>query len=256
VARPWDRIDPRGESPALVCLRSTWDYHVRADRFREWIGGFETGSRRLWNASETVLWNLDKIYLRELEGLGIPVPRVRYTEPGETLDVPALMAETGLREAVLKPRISASSFRTSLIGPSFAPEADERSDLERHGAMLQEFVPEIRTKGEVSLVFLGGQYSHSARKVARAGEFRVQHNFGGHEEPYQPTPALLAFAERVLAAVAGAWIYVRVDVVEATGGPLLMELELIEPDLFFGLAPTAAERFAAVLLEESRDPRG
>jgi glutathione synthase/RimK-type ligase-like ATP-grasp enzyme len=256
LARPWDAIDPGAGPASLVCLRSTWDYHLRADRFRDWIRGFERGPHRLWNPPETVLWNMDKIYLRELEAQGIPIPRIRFTEPRQPLDVTGLFAQTGWDEAVLKPRISASSFRTSLIGPAFTPGPEERSDLERHGSVLQEFVPEIRTRGEVSLMFLRGQYSHSARKAAAAGEFRVQHNFGGHAEVHQPSPELRALADRVLAAVAGAWVYVRVDVVEAARGPLLMELELIEPDLFFGLAPTAAERFALALREEARKPRG
>lgn len=216
----------------------------------------DAGPHRLWNPPETVLWNVDKGYLRELEAGGIPIPRVRFTAPGEVVEPGALFDATGWSEAVLKPRISASSHRTSLIDPTCRPAPDELIDLQRHGAMLQEFIPEIRSRGEVSLMYLGGRYSHAVRKVASPGEFRVQHSFGGHAEVHEPSAALRALADRVLATVSHPWMYVRVDVVESSRGPLLMELELIEPELFFHLVPAAAERFARVLLAKLPDPHG
>ena len=39
-------------------------------------------------------------------------------------------------------------------------------------------------------------------------------------------------------------LYARVDVVDSSRGPLLMELELIEPELYFLIVPEAADRMA------------
>lgn len=59
---------------------------------------------------------------------------------------------------------------------------------------------------------------------------------------------LVEFGVSVLAAASRPWLYARVDVVEARGGPVLIELELIEPQLF--LTAAAAVRMADAL--ESR----
>lgn len=52
-----------------------------------------------------------------------------------------------------------------------------------------------------------------------------------------------------LAAVPGATTYARVDQVETADGPCLMELELIEPELFLRFDDTAADRYARCLIE-------
>ena len=83
-AAPWDTLVPDRLENAVVCLRSTWDYYRRSAEFRRWIEGFRGRSETLWNPPETVLWNLDKIYLRQLEAGGVPIPPTRWIEP----DVP------------------------------------------------------------------------------------------------------------------------------------------------------------------------
>jgi glutathione synthase/RimK-type ligase-like ATP-grasp enzyme len=113
---------------------------------------------------------------------------------------------------------------------------------------LQAFVPEIETQGEVSLVFIDGVFSHAVRKRPAPSDFRVQIDFGGSWEPTIVGASLREFGEGVLAAVSRPWLYARIDVVEANQGPVLMELELIEPQLF--LTAAAAIRMADAL--ESR----
>ncbi len=243
-ALPWDAVPPG--DPGVVCLRSTWDYHHRWPEFRAWITGFGGGAVRLWNPAETVLWNADKIYLRELEQAGVALPRTRWIEPGERPDSDAVLREWRLPRAVLKPRISATAHGTHLIVPGRGPSEEDWSALDACGGLLQAFVPEIESRGEISLVYLDGGYSHAVRKRPAGGDFRVQREFGGTLEGVSPAEPVLAFGDGVLGAVTRPWLYARVDLVEADRGPLLMELELIEPDLF--LDATAAARFAAALL--------
>jgi len=110
---------------------------------------------------------------------------------------------------------------------------------------VQPYVPAIED-GEVSLVCLGGELSHAVLKRAAAGDFRVQSDYGGSVEPHRPTAAERALVRSVLDAV-GETAYARIDVVTTAQGPLLMEVEVIDPELFLPLDPAAAARFARVL---------
>lgn len=246
-AVPWDAMPHHGEYE-LVCVRSTWDYHLQPRHFREWIGGFRENAGKLWNPAETLLWNMDKSYLRDVERRGIPIPLTQWVEPDATFDIQALLHGLGQERAVLKPRISASAHGTFLVTRGKRLPADELRLLQAHGALVQEFLPEVQSAGELSLLYVAGEFSHAVRKVAAPGDFRVQADHGGKVEPIEATDDIRAFGAQVLDAVSHPWIYARVDVVETARGPLLMELELIEPDLFLGYAPGSAGRLADALL--------
>ncbi len=245
VAAPWDAIEPAADEQDLVCLRSTWDYHLRWPEFRQWAAGFGSGAR-LWNPAATILWNADKRYLRDLADAGVALPRTHWFEPGERPDVDSALREWGVLRGVLKPRVSATAFGTHVVAAGSELDEAEWAPLQRWGSLLQAFVPEIESRGEISLVYLDQEYSHAVLKRPRAGDFRVQTDFGGTLEPLAPTAEVVAFGDRVLAAVRHPWLYARVDLVETEHGPVLMELELIEPDLF--LTPEAAVRMARGLL--------
>ena len=249
VAMPWDGIDP-GREDGVVCLRSTWDYHLRWQEFRTWVGGFRTGGR-LWNPAATVLWNADKIYLRDLAAAGVALPRTAWFEPAQRPPVASLLEEWGLARAVVKPRVSATAFGTHVVGPGEDLTDDRWDPLERSGALVQAFVPEIQSRGEISLVFLSGGFSHAVLKRPVSGDFRVQADFGGSLAVAAPDDAVVAFGEAALAAARRPWVYARVDLVETEAGPVLMELELIEPDLF--LTPAAAGRLAEELIARVRE---
>jgi glutathione synthase/RimK-type ligase-like ATP-grasp enzyme len=246
VAAPWDTIAPADESPVIVCLRSTWDYHRRWTEFRAWVAGFDGRPGELWNPAETVLWNADKLYLRDLGAAGIALPRTHWFDPGERPEVEAILRQWNLARAVLKPRVSATAFGTSLISAGRVLSDEEWKPLETSGGLIQAFVPEVESQGEVSLVYVDGGFSHAVRKRPAGGEFRVQRDFGGSVEGVAPPRRVRDFGDAVLAAVSRPWLYARVDLVETDRGPVLMEVELIEPDLF--LTSPAAARLAAALL--------
>ncbi|MEP6686849.1 MAG: hypothetical protein ABJC36_00785 [Gemmatimonadales bacterium] len=246
-ALPWEEIAAGGAD--VVCLRSTWDYHRRWDEFRRWIGAFEDRPGLLWNPPATVLWNADKRYLQALGSAGVRLPVTHWVEPGERPDCDRFFREAGTGRAVLKPRVSATAYSTHLLQPGDRLDDATWAPLESVGSLLQAFVPEI-AEGEASLMFVDGAFTHAVRKHPSAGEFRVQHDFGGRLEALEPSAALQAFAEQIFEAVAYEWLYARVDVVETAAGPVLMELELIEPDLFLARAPAAAERLAEALLRQ------
>jgi hypothetical protein len=242
---PWDVVSP-AVAGRLVCLRSTWDYHRRWPEFQRWIGNFAQRSGALWNPPATVLWNADKLYLRDLAAAGVALPPTHWFEAGVRPELPALLRDWGLSRGVLKPRISATAYGTHLVSPEMLPSDSDWRHVDAVGGLFQGFVGEIETLGEVSLIFIDGAFSHAVRKQPARGDYRVQSDFGGSWEAAVVQSPLVEFGASVLAAASRPWLYARVDVVEARGGPVLMELELIEPQLF--LTPAAAERMAEALV--------
>ncbi|GAA1625407.1 ATP-grasp domain-containing protein [Georgenia ruanii] len=243
--RPWGPGTDWAAAP-LTVVRSPWDYITRCAEFLAWAGAVAERSA-LVNPAQVLGWNAHKGYLADLAAAGVPVV--------PTMHVPARTAELGAvlgrfdGEVVLKPAVSAGAAGVLRV-PADAPGALEHlAGLTTAGdALVQPFVPAVVERGETSLVFFGGAYSHAVRKVPAAGDYRVQGHHGGQTRAVEPTAAELAVAAHALAAVPGEAAYARVDLVDLDGAPALMELELIEPDLFLTHAPGAAGRFADHLL--------
>ncbi len=245
----WDDVSVAWGDFDLLVLRSTWDYHKRTDEFAAWLAARESAGDRLWNPPALVRWNMDKHYLQELATRGIATPPTAWLERGERASLPDLLAVHGWRRAVVKPAMSATAFLTWTTTPESAP-ADQpqfTAMLERGAVLVQEFEEAI-VRGEWSVVFLGGELSHSALKLPARGDFRVQKEYGGTSAPGMPPARVLGAAERVLEVVRFPWLYARVDLVDGASGVRLMELEMIEPDLFLRHHAEAPARFAAAIL--------
>ena len=235
----------------LVLIRSTWDYATRIVEFARWIDSVSAGTL-LANPAEVVCWNLDKNYLRDLASENIPVPPTRYLPVSEPLPVP-------VGDIVVKPAISAGARNTGRYRPEDHSRAVEHVRLlhdEGQVAMVQPYLHEIDTEGERALVFLGGRFSHAMRKGAVLSEANgIDNNRFPHPDlrPYVPSGAELEVAEAALRAIPGApgpLPYARVDMVRmANGQPMVMELELIEPNLFLASSEGAFSRFADVIVE-------
>lgn len=245
-ARPWQEIEPSRGGPTTL-LRSTWDYYRHPREFRGWLRGIGEAGARLLNPAATALGNMDKWYLRELERRGYPLPRTRWLDRPERANVAQILVEEGWERAVLKPRISAGSYGTILIEDLVCLTTEALAPAQETGGLVQEFLPEIQVEGELSLMFFGGEFSHAIRKQPRSGDFRVQAKHGGETRDATPSPESLALGQSLVTTIPPPCPYARVDVVETRRGPLLMELELIEPELFFRLAPDSAPRLARVI---------
>ena len=250
---PWTELDPFAELDAPpILLRSTWDYHRLPTMFQAWLQALEVSGRATWNPPGIARGNVDKIYLKDLEAAGVATPRTTWLDRIDASSIDRVLDEQQLARAVLKPRIGATAYGTLLIERGSAPADEILHPARASGAMLQELIPEVFELGETSLVYLGGVFSHAVVKRAKPGDFRVQKDYGGRVDVTTPSPVLLAFANNVMTHVPSTCLYARVDVVESSRGPLLMELELIEPELFFLIVPEAAERFARLLVDRLR----
>jgi glutathione synthase/RimK-type ligase-like ATP-grasp enzyme len=245
---PWTQIDPYAviDAPPIV-LRSTWDYHRIPTMFGAWMESLAESGRRVWNEPEIALENVDKIYLQRLEQRGVAIPETVWLERPDGASIREAMLGQGWAQAVLKPRVAATAYGTFLVTHESELGADDLAPARASGALLQEFIPEIAAIGETSLVYCDGLFSHAVVKHAKTGDFRVQKDFGGSVELSEPSQELRIFCDRVLQTLPQQCLYARVDVVATARGPLLMELELIEPELYFLINPEAADRFAIAI---------
>lgn len=247
---PWTELDPYAlVDPPPILLRSTWDYHRVPTMFRTWLQALEDSGRQTFNPPAVARGNVDKIYLRDLDTAGISIPRTRWLDRIDPTSIDRVLEEESWTSAVLKPRIAATAYGTFLVEAGTHVSDDELLPAKASGAMLQEMIPEVVERGEVSLVFLDGRFSHAVVKRAKRGDFRVQKDFGGSVDVAIPSPAVLSFADDVMTHVPATCLYARVDVVESSRGPILMELELIEPELYFRMVPESADRLAQLLVD-------
>ena len=248
---PWTEIDPDAlvDAPPIV-LRSTWDYHRLPTMFAAWLSALEASRRTVWNDPAIARNNIDKIYLKQLESDGIAIPKTRWLDRADQDSVRRALQDEGWTQAVLKPRIAATAYGTFLVTPDTPLSDDDLAPTRASGALLQAFVPEIVDRGEMSLMYCDGAFTHAVSKRATPGDFRVQQDFGGAVVPVSPSTDLIAFADRVMATVPAPCLYARVDIIETDRGPLLTEFELIEPELYFLVSPSAAGRFATAILDK------
>ncbi|MFE0330819.1 RimK family alpha-L-glutamate ligase [Streptomyces sp. NPDC058960] len=233
----WDDTDVDWAGYDLAVIRSTWDYSWRAAEFTAWAERCGRATR-LANPADVVRWNTDKRYLGDLAAVGVPTVPTRYIAPGDPADLPED------HEYVVKPTSGAGARFAARYTPGEHDTAVRqlaRLHAEGFTAMVQPYVKGIDVSGERAVQFFGGRLLHASRKGAVLApgtpydEKKVAHP---GLEPWTPTRAELATAEGALAAVPGHTdlLYARVDLVDgADGQPCVMELELVEPNLFLDL---------------------
>jgi glutathione synthase/RimK-type ligase-like ATP-grasp enzyme len=238
----------------VVLICSPYDYVERPAEFRSWLDDLDECGATVLNPTSLLRWNMHKGYLYDLAARGVAVVPTEMLAQGSTRSLAGVLADRGWGRAVVKPAIGASARETiSVDGADPASlergEAHVRRLVEREGVLVQPFVASIQTDGEVSVVVIGGEITHAVLKQPIADEWRIQSEFGGHALRVPVTVEHERAVASVLGAVDGAPTYARVDLVGIDGELHLMELELIEPELFFQIAPEAADRLADLLAD-------
>ncbi|MFI6051206.1 RimK family alpha-L-glutamate ligase [Streptomyces violascens] len=237
----WDADSVAWDGFDLAVIRSTWDYTTRLDEFLAWV---DTASRctRLLNPAPMVRWSSDKRYLLELAERGVPVVPTRVLEPGDPCGEADFAQPAGV---VVKPTVSAGARDTARYEPGQAAAAVRHARMLLDQGLAVLVQPYLRrvAEGERALVFVRGAFSHALRKGPVLTEPGVIDNFRvPHPDlvPHRPTEAELRTASAALAAVPSpdTPLFARVDLVLGeNGGPVVMELELIEPHLFLDTNP-------------------
>lgn len=244
----WDAHSPGWDGFDLAVIRSTWDYSERLDEFLDWADRTARATRLgLGNPAPVVRWNSDKRYLLELAERGVPVVPTRFVEPGGRCEEADVDQPGGV---VVKPAVSAGARDTARYEPGRSADAVRHARMlleQGRTVMVQPYLCRVE-EGERALVFLAGAFSHAIRKGPVLTEPGVVDNDRvAHPDvtPYRPTAAELGVARAALAAVPepGPLLFARVDLaLDDAGEPVVMELELIEPNLFLQSDPQALGR--------------
>ncbi|MBS0477359.1 MAG: hypothetical protein JSR28_19700 [Proteobacteria bacterium] len=229
----------------LAYLGTPWDYTEAKDEFLTRLDTLEAAGVVVANPAKVVRWNADKLYLRELAEAGVPsIPTLWPGSAGPT-EIAQAFDQFATDRVVVKRRVGAGAIGQDSFTRANPPAAEWRLD---QPAMIQPFLPAIQHEGELSFIFIDGQFSHALIKRAAEGDYRIQSLYGGSEVPLDPAPADRAAAQAVMAALPFAQppLYARIDMVRLDSGELaVIEAELIEPYLY----PEQGPRFGAMLAE-------
>lgn len=216
-------------------FRSTWDYFDNFKLFSKWLEKNKYEIKFI-NSLEIIKWNLDKVYLLELQEKGINIAPTILIKKNQPTTLKKLFEDTGWQEAVLKPTVSGAARHTYRINRNSYNDYEEifKGLICNEDFLFQEFIKNIISKGELSLIVIGGKYTHAVKKTAKKGDFRVQDDHGGKVEVYHAKDKEIEFAEQCINLCLEIPLYARVDIAYDNNNELsLVELELIEPELWF-----------------------
>ena len=248
----WDNPEFDWKNTEYAMIRSTWDIYDDGNfhLFTDWLHTVSTKTK-LINPIETIIWNIDKRYLVDLENRGIAIPPTLFIEKGNTASLRELVQQSGWVNPILKPAISGGGRHTyHLNNTDLSPLEHTFANLIKEQPMLlQAFQGNIKTKGEITLMVFGGKYSHAVLKKVQPGEFRIQDEFGGTVHHYEPSQKEIEFAENAVKTIDPTPIQARVDFIWDNDDQLCVsELELIEPELWFRNDRESAGKLGTVII--------
>jgi hypothetical protein len=249
---PWKKDNINWNIFETVIVRSTWDYQSDPDKFLKVLNRIDESSARLENSLSILKWNMNKNYLHHLENKGIKIVDTIWEKHLRAENLDDYYTKLNSDEIIIKPNISGNADNTFRIKRSeihlFFSELEEI--FNNREFMVQPFNKNIITEGEYSLFYFGGKYSHSILKTPKENDFRVQEEHGGIINSVEPRPEQITSAESILARIKPLPLYARIDLVRTAGNNFaLMELELIEPSLYFNMNEESPIRFAKIFNE-------
>jgi hypothetical protein len=242
----WDDPEVDWAGVRIAVLRSPWDYHLKREAFLEWADRAGEACD-LWNRPHVVRWNSDKTYLRDLQERGVPTIPTVWLRQGDPAELAGIMADNAWGDAVVKPSVSLDAFGTMRVSRERAEEGQRHLErmLGERDMMVQPYLSAVEGYGERSLMYIDGEFSHAVRRAPA-----LSRTEGDGATSVEASAEERALAEKVLHATGYNTLYARVDLVHDNEGTLrLMELELVEPSLFFTQSPQAVSRMVAAIRE-------
>ena len=234
----------------VVVIRSTWDYQSDPQAFLKCLEQINAATC-LHNSLKLVKWNLSKEYLKDIENQGITIVPTRWFEDFDLPEVADSFESFNTDQLVIKPLISANADHTyRLTRESLLNQSDTLQKTFTHRPfMVQPFLSSIIEEGEYSLFYFAGHYSHCIVKMPKADDFRVQEEHGGQLKLVEATDEMLTQARHTLASLPDEALYARIDLIRYGQEFALMEVELIEPSLYFNMDANSPQRFAEAFVE-------
>jgi glutathione synthase/RimK-type ligase-like ATP-grasp enzyme len=233
-----------------LIFRNTWDYFEKEIEFNLWLDQIEQLGIKTLNSIDIIKKNKHKFYLREMEKQGVKILPTIFINKTNLLELHKIMP-SHWKKAVIKPAFSAGSYQTEVFELEDVQKisTDYKNIASEKELLLQEFMPEIQTLGETSFVFFNKKFSHAVNKKPINGDFRIQVQFGGQYTLAQPNAELIEKAQQIVNTFTGKLLYARVDGIIIENELHLMEVECIEPDLYFNLSEGSLERFVSAIVD-------
>jgi glutathione synthase/RimK-type ligase-like ATP-grasp enzyme len=251
----WDDQTINWQDFDILIFRNTWDYYEKQTEFDLWLDKIKKLKIRTLNSIEIINQNKHKFYLKELQKQGFTILPTIFIDKTNNLDISKIIP-THWKKAVIKPAYSGGSFQTELFEVSEIEKinAQYKTIASEKELLLQEFMPEIQTLGETSFIFFNKKFSHAVNKIPVNGDFRIQVQFGGKYKLIQPNEILIQEAQKIVNTFAEDLLYARVDGIIIENELHLMEVECLEPDLYFNLAEGSINKFVDSILELIKNP--
>lgn len=256
----WNDPEVDWSQAGMVVVRSVSDYPLQRDAFLEWSKRVP----RILNHPDILEWNSHKTYLRSLAKRGLPTIPTIWLEPEQKLSKHQIHTRfPASGEFIVKPAVSSGvrdigRYTTVSTQQRQAAITQVRNLLdEGRAVMLQRYVEEIDTHGEISLVFFNGLVSHAVEKRAVLHPASVT-EATMHEAVVTAEPAdtvAWQWGEKIRQVLHAyvrerlgrdeQFLFNRVDIVpDGRGSFLVMEVSLVDADLYLGATPDALGNFA------------
>lgn len=241
----WDGIDG-------ALLNLAWDYNLNCGQFLVLLKKIEKKGIKLFNSYDTVVWNSNKTYLRDLKENGIHTIETLYVDKHKGTQLRDFIEQHDNSSFVLKPSISAAGYKT--FKANSIEEAQKIYDAEyREGetVMIQPYISDVASEGEWSFMFFNSVYSHNVLKTVDGDGFKIQYTWdhteydGAEDWMIHSATDILKKVEEIINYVP---LYARVDVVRHDDDLMVMEIELIEPFMYLFTEP-AFDMYVAALKE-------
>jgi glutathione synthase/RimK-type ligase-like ATP-grasp enzyme len=256
----WEDPEIDWSEADLSISRTTSSYLFNPEKFFNWAKQVEETST-LWNPSHVMNWNHHKRYIMELQEKGIPVPETILIPQNTDKPFETILDEIPWEDFVVKPCIGAGSVGLERFNKDSPDLKQHFMNLNRYGfhidyprlgrldllpcdTLVQPYLPEIIQNGEASLIYYGGEFSHSVIKYVKSGDFRAHPGWGAEVLLYNASPEEIEVGHNVLDAVGYPTEYARLDMMPNEEGPVVIEVELIDPMMFFDHQPETAEAYA------------
>jgi glutathione synthase/RimK-type ligase-like ATP-grasp enzyme len=249
IKKDWNDTNFNWSSTKSAIFRSTWDYFDQFSNFRNWLD-IVNNQCYLINPYGQINWNLDKHYLLDLQKLNLPIVESIFVSKKTQLNLETISKSKNWKDIVIKPTISGAARHTYRLKNDEIKTFQEKwlSLSNNEDFMVQEFQKNILSSGEIAVMLFGGKYSHSVLKKAKKGDFRVQDDFGGSVEKINPSLEIIELAEKTVKSLKTLPLYARVDIIFDNGNnPVISELELIEPELWFRFKEESAYKLAEIV---------
>lgn len=240
----WNQFD-------ISIIRTTWDYHSRIGDFLSWSNRVP----RLFNDADTVKWNTHKSYLQELEQHGTKIAPTVWIPKNISVNAREIMEQLGVDRGFIKPQVGACASDTLRFTIDEIQVAQSFFEEQVHqDMMVQPYLESVETEGELTAIFIDGEFTHGVQKIPVKGDYRVQDDFGASDTSYEFTGDEIGHMKKTLHAVPhhDNLLYARFDYLRDDDGHLVLnELELVEPSLFFRHCQESAMLFAKAIIKRA-----